>query len=375
MFYLLYNKKVKKILNKIKNHFVPNQENEHVPHILKHRSLNLIFVLVIVLELSFLVQYFVVFNKTDFLALVLPDALVSQTNEKRLENNVSNLTTNEALTRAAELKAKDMASKGYFAHNTPDGKTPWYFLEQVNYKYKYAGENLAVNFTESRDVTEAWMNSPGHRANIVKKEYTEIGIATAEGFYEGSPATFVVQFFGTPSQVKSEVQKVTLNTNENTNVNNNVLGEEVKTKPKVTTTTTKKVAVNKTTINLAKSEEVKKEEPTPTQNIATETPSEKSIVIPSLNQKISDLNIVSFIKEFALNPNNTVSSLLFAILGIFLIIFMIYLIKTEIMHPLVIVKSSVLIFVIFSLLFMNIKVWHNDIKIPENASSFTEIAL
>ncbi len=364
-----------KILNKIKNHFVPNQENEHVPHVLKHRSLNLIFVLVIVLELSFLVQYFVVFNKTDFLALVLPDALVSQTNEKRLENNASNLTINPILTRAAELKAKDMASKGYFAHNTPDGKTPWYFLEQVNYKYKYAGENLAVNFSESRDVTEAWMNSPGHRANIVKKEYTEIGIATAEGIYEGSPATFVVQFFGTPSQIKSEVQKVTLNTNETTNINNNVLGEEVKTKPKATTTTTKKVAVNKTNTNLDKSEVIKKEETTKAQNIAIETPLQENIVIPSLTQKISNLDISKFIKEFATNPNNTISSLLFAILGIFLIIFMIYLIKTEIMHPLVIVKSSVLIFVIFSLLFMNIKVWHNDIKIPENASSFTEIAL
>lgn len=373
---MLYNTNVNKVLNKIKNHFVPNKNNEHVPHVLKHRSLNLIMLLVIVLELSFLVQYFVVFNKTNFLALVLPDALVTQTNEKRLENNTNTLTVNPLLQKAAELKALDMANKGYFAHNTPDGKTPWYFLDQVDYNYKYAGENLAVNFTESRDVTLAWMNSPGHRANIVKKEYTEIGIATAEGFYEGHKATFVVQFFGTPSQNNTNIQKIVLNTENNLNNSNNVLGEEVKTTPKTQTTKPTTKEVKKVAVNKIET----KTTPTPKETLPVEktSPAKKNpevVAISSLAKKISKVNVLSFIKEFATNPNNTISTLLFGILGIFLIIFMIYLIKTEIMHPFVIVKSSALIFVIFMLLFMNIKVWHYDTKVPENASSFTAIAL
>lgn len=371
---------MKKILNKIKNHFIPNQENEQIPHVLKHKSLNLMFVLVIILELSFLVQYFVVFNKTNFLALVLPDALVTQTNEKRNLNNAQTLTVNPLLQKAAELKAIDMANKGYFAHNTPDGKTPWYFLEQVDYKYKYAGENLAVNFTESRDVTEAWMNSPGHRANIVKKEYTEIGIATSEGFYEGHKAIFVVQFFGTPTQAKIESPKLTSNVNQNlSTVVSNVLGEEVKTTPKTQNTkpvakVTKKVAVNKTT---PKTQNTTKVLPVEKENLEVKSleKNPEVIAISSISKKIAKLDLFNFIKEFATNPNNTISSLLFAILGIFLVIFMIYLIRTEIMHPLVIVRSSALIFVIFMLLFMNIKVWHYDTKVPENASSFTSIAL
>jgi hypothetical protein len=374
---LLYNTNVNKVLNKIKNHFVPNKNNEHVPHVLKHRSLNLIMLLVIVLELSFLVQYFVVFNKTNFLALVLPDVLVTQTNEQRIENNTNTLTVNPLLEKAAELKALDMASRGYFAHNTPDGKTPWYFLDQVDYNYKYAGENLAVNFNESSDVTLAWMNSPGHRANIVKKEYTEIGIATAKGIYEGHEAIFVVQFFGTPSTNNTNTQKVISNINtENTN-SNNVLGEEVKTTPKTVTkkpTTNlakevKKVALNKTETT----SEIKEVSPTLTKE--PKTVSNEVLAISSLSKKVAKFNLINFIKEFATNPNNTVSTLLFAILGLFLIIFMIYLVKTEIMHPFVIVKSSALIFLIFMLLFMNIKVWHYDTKIPDNASSFISIAL
>ena len=375
---MLYNKVVKKILNKIKNHLIPREENSHIPHALKHRTLNFLFLLVIVLELSFLVQYFVVFNKTNFLALVLPDVLVEQTNEQRSINNTNTLTVNPLLEEAATLKALDMASRGYFAHNTPDGKTPWYFLDQVNYKYKYVVENLAVNFNESSDVTLAWMNSPGHRANIVKKEYTEIGIATAKGFYEGHEAVFVVQFFGTPSINNTNTQKVVLSTNNEITNSNNVLGEEIKTTPKQqtkkptsTTKEVKKIAINNTQEKIVN--EVKENTPIVTKD--NKLVSNEVSAISSLSKKVTNFNLVNFIKEFATNPNNTISTLLFAILGLFLIIFMIYLIKTEIMHPFVIVKSSALIFLIFMLLFMNIKVWHYDTKVPDNASSFISIAL
>ncbi len=96
------------------------------------------------------------------------------------------------------MKADDMATKGYFAHTSPEGLTPWYWFAQVGYNYTYAGENLAINFNESKDVDTAWLASPTHRANILNSHYTEIGIATAQGMYKGVQATFVVQMFGTP---------------------------------------------------------------------------------------------------------------------------------------------------------------------------------
>lgn len=187
-----------RFLKYLKNHFVPHKDNDYHPHFLRHQSILALFLLIIVVQLAFLIQVFVVFDKTKFLASVLPGVLTALTNEERVEINLNTLKTNPLLEKAAQAKANDMANRGYFSHNTPEGKTPWYWLELVGYKYKYAGENLAVNFFESADVARAWMDSPTHKANIVKKDYTEIGIAVADGIYKGRNTVFVVQFFGTP---------------------------------------------------------------------------------------------------------------------------------------------------------------------------------
>jgi len=98
-----------------------------------------------------------------------------------------------------------MASKGYFAHYSPSGLSPWYWFTKAGYSYKKAGENLAVNFKDSDDVVRAWMNSPTHKANIVKEGYTEIGIGIAEGVYQGKKATFVVQLFAAPQDVQQNL--------------------------------------------------------------------------------------------------------------------------------------------------------------------------
>jgi len=134
----------------------------------------------------------------NYLSAVLPGEVIALTNVERSTAGDSQLTENPALALAAQNKANDMAAKGYFSHTGPDGKEPWVWIKQAGYSYQYAGENLAVRFDESADVVRAWMASPTHRANIVKPVYTEIGIGTANGMYEGSPATFVVQYFGTP---------------------------------------------------------------------------------------------------------------------------------------------------------------------------------
>ncbi len=134
----------------------------------------------------------------DSLSAIYGSVLVSLTNQDRSNLNLSELTVNPVLEQAAQLKADDMAKRGYFSHNTPEGETPWYWFEQAGYKYKYAGENLAVNFTESDQVEQAWEASRGHWLNIINPKYTEIGIATSTGQYKGKEAVFVVQLFGTP---------------------------------------------------------------------------------------------------------------------------------------------------------------------------------
>ncbi len=135
----------------------------------------------------------------SFLAAVVGSEVVSLTNTERSNNSVGALVENALLDKSAQAKANDMAAKGYFAHVTPDGLQPWAFIEQAGYDYQYAGENLAVRFVDSKDVVNAWMSSPTHRANIVKAQYTEIGVGIADGMYKGMPATFVVQHFAKPS--------------------------------------------------------------------------------------------------------------------------------------------------------------------------------
>ncbi len=134
----------------------------------------------------------------DTLSAIYASVLVKLTNEDRVAKNISELTVNPLLEKAAQMKADDMAAKGYFSHTTPDGKSPWYWVLKAGYTYLYAGENLAVNFENSEDVERAWMNSETHRLNIMNPKYTEVGIATSTGIYKGRPAVFVVQMFGTP---------------------------------------------------------------------------------------------------------------------------------------------------------------------------------
>ena len=148
------------------------------------------------------------------MAAVLPAVLANLTNEERHSEKLQSLTTNPILVKAATMKAEDMATKGYFAHTSPEGKTPWYWLELAGYDYQYAGENLAINFTDSKDVASAWMNSPTHKANIVKGNYTEMGTGVAFGTYEGKETVFVAQGYANPAKkvaVNPEPEKVAIN--------------------------------------------------------------------------------------------------------------------------------------------------------------------
>ena len=188
---------MKKRFRKLKHYLIPHVGNKFKPRVFLKESVAAIALVLFLVEGAYIFGTPILLHRTGFTAAVLPAALTDLTNNDRIAKGDSALISDPLLTQAAQEKANDMAAKSYFAHVSPEGKTPWYWLDAVGYKYTYAGENLAIDFTDSTDVETAWMNSPEHHANIVKPQYTQIGIATAQGIYEGKETTFVVELFAT----------------------------------------------------------------------------------------------------------------------------------------------------------------------------------
>jgi hypothetical protein len=211
--------------------------------------------LILLLEVfTFLIPTIKNINNAGGMAAVLPAILSDLTNKEREENKLQTLTVNPVLNKAAEMKALDMATNGYFAHTSPEGKTPWYWLEKVGYKYKYAGENLAINFNDSKDVTNAWMESPKHKSNIIKENYTEIGTGIATGTYQGRQTVFVAQVYANPLPKTAKILKPTKEVNTASNVINNktpksnVLGAEIVAEEEIPDTSLTTSYVEKPTI-------------------------------------------------------------------------------------------------------------------------------
>ncbi len=189
-----------KLWRTIANHLLPWQGNTHRPHILRRQWLVALLGLAMLSEMVILGGSIFKAGPDVFLAAVVRSDVISYTGDARVGEGGEALIENGLLDDAAQAKAEDMAARGYFSHVGPDGEEPWVWLDRAGYEYVYAGENLAVRFNDSKDVVDAWMASPAHRANIVKPQYKEIGVGLADGTYKGGPATFVVQYFGSPVQ-------------------------------------------------------------------------------------------------------------------------------------------------------------------------------
>jgi uncharacterized protein YkwD len=129
-------------------------------------------------------------------------SLLNDTNQQRSADHEAGLTLNQQLTSAAQAKANDMAARDYWAHNSPDGQTPWSFITAAGYHYQVAGENLAYGFTNAADVMAGWMNSPTHRANVLGSNYKDVGFGVAQSSnYQGKgPETIVVAEYGEPAE-------------------------------------------------------------------------------------------------------------------------------------------------------------------------------
>lgn len=132
------------------------------------------------------------------LAQVDVGEIVSLTNKVRTENRLSILTSNPKLTEAAQKKADDIFKNDYWAHVSPAGVTPWYWIKNTGYKYSSAGENLANGFKNSSDVINAWMRSPTHKQNLMSKSFCQTGVAVANGQLKGKQTTVVVQMMACP---------------------------------------------------------------------------------------------------------------------------------------------------------------------------------
>jgi uncharacterized protein YkwD len=139
-------------------------------------------------------------------AEVIRSVVVEQTNKYRAIFSQAPLRVSPLLESAAQAKAEDMAQRGYFAHNSPDGLAPWFWFAKVGYRFTHAGENLAVRFTDSRVLVRAWMKSESHRTNLLYAPYTEVGVGIATGIYKGKEEVYVVQFFARPLLSTSTTQ-------------------------------------------------------------------------------------------------------------------------------------------------------------------------
>lgn len=184
---------------KFRNLLIPTEHNDYTPHILQRVAVVGFFLLILLSFAATNLQALFWQSSNWLVGTVLPAVIVDLTNEERTGLSERPLLRNAALDRAAQLKAEDMAKNHYFAHYSPTGVTPWHWFDAVSYQYVHAGENLAIHFSDSEDVVDAWMNSPLHKENIIDPNYTEIGVGTAKGTFDGFDTVFVVQLFGTPA--------------------------------------------------------------------------------------------------------------------------------------------------------------------------------
>ena len=143
------------------------------------------------------------------------DGVIRLANVKRKEFGLPSLVVSAKLSASAKLKVEDMFNNQYFSHDSPSDIAIGDLAASVGYEFIAIGENLALgNFKNDEALVNAWMNSSGHRENILNPKYKEIGVAVARGTFEGKTTWLAVQHFGTPlavcsapdEQIKTEIE-------------------------------------------------------------------------------------------------------------------------------------------------------------------------
>ncbi len=177
--------------------FLPHSHNNHKAKLLWSQSLFIFLGLYLmgrsIIDITIGLQPGVL----GYASQIDAQKVIELTNARRQSAKVGTVKENAQLDAAAEAKVNDMFSNNYWAHISPKGTEPWYFVSRSGYKYLHAGENLARDFSNPKDVVSAWMASPTHKKNLLDRRYKDIGVAVKDGYINGVETTIVVQLFGT----------------------------------------------------------------------------------------------------------------------------------------------------------------------------------
>lgn len=146
--------------------------------------------------------------------------IINLTNQERAKYNLPELTANSALTKAARQKAEAIFASQQFSHNFGAKKFSQWIKEQ-GYQYAIVGENLAINFTASEPLLNAWLASPTHKKNILHQDYREIGVSVQTADWQGEQATLVVELFGAPAALAEQLVPDTLQQKNEVNISLN----------------------------------------------------------------------------------------------------------------------------------------------------------
>lgn len=120
-------------------------------------------------------------------------AVLRLTNAERTAARLRPLSPDPLLTAAAQAHSADMIARAFYSHTSPDGGEPWHRASAAGSTHRAIGENIACGQRTPAEVVDGWMNSPGHRANILKPSFTHLGVGFAGG---GSAGTYWTQLFG-----------------------------------------------------------------------------------------------------------------------------------------------------------------------------------
>lgn len=186
------------------NWFLPHKDTHKKAHLLSWEGLIVYILFFILLQVGFSIVSYTKPGVMGISGNIDQKILIELTNRERQKMGLSAVSENAALNKAASLKAQNMFAENYWAHFAPSGKTPWNFILGAGYKFTFAGENLAKNFTNSDDVVKAWMASPTHRDNLLNPKYQDIGIAVEEGVLNGQKTILVVQEFGSTAALAAK---------------------------------------------------------------------------------------------------------------------------------------------------------------------------
>ncbi|HEX3082103.1 MAG TPA: CAP domain-containing protein, partial [Candidatus Saccharimonadia bacterium] len=179
--------------------FIPHRHNDHRPHLIRAHGLAIMAFLIIGVQITANLLKPADIRVLAYATDITPVDLFNQTNQQRIANGLPALRMDSRLNQSAALKAQNMFAEDYWAHVSPSGIQPWYWFTQAGYHYTYAGENLAKDFDTTSGAIQGWMNSPGHRANILNANYTDVGFAVENGTLVGGQTTLIVAHYGAES--------------------------------------------------------------------------------------------------------------------------------------------------------------------------------